>query len=408
MSTKEKSIALAVALLTAGGMALAQSGPVRPSYQFPTSQRSGVGPAAIQLGNSPVYAAPFVSAAFGHDSNLTAANTNEIDSSYELYSAGATVDARDVNSVFQMRLLGSHGRYSDSSADNYTDASALTSYDVAFSPRDFLRLNWDYLRAHDSRGSTDRGLQNQPDKYFLSTPGIMYAYGAPGAQGRMEVFASRAVKRYLNNRETTVGSDRNTKDYGAAFYWRVMPKTSFLVEARGTDMHYLLPDSSLSSTEARYYGGVTWEATAATSGTVKVGRLEKRFDSDRPTFKGSSWEALITWMPRSYSKFDLYSSRQTNESTGLGDFILTEASGVIWTHGWNSVFSTEANARYQRDKYKGFDRNDDITALGLKANYKFRRWLTLGAEYQYTNRDSNQSIYEYDRNLWLISAAMSM
>jgi len=159
---------------------------------------------------------------------------------------------------------------------------------------------------------------------------------------------------------------------------------------------------------SRYLAGVTWDATAATSGTVKAGRLEKRFDSGRPTFKGTSWEGMVTWMPRSYSKFDFYSSRSTNESTGLGNFILTDASGVVWTHGWNSLFSTAANARIQKDKYKGFDREDDITSFGLKANYKFRRWLTLGAEYQYTNRDSNIQINEYDKNLWLISAVLSM
>ena len=405
---KKRFLALAVSLVSVAGAATAQTSPVRPAYSFPSSKGAPSGPAGIQLGNSPVYAAPFVGVAVGNDSNITSASTNEIDSAYQVYSAGVNLDARGNNSVFMMSLLGTHGRYSDSDADNYTDSSARTSYDVAFTPRDYLRLSWDYTRGHDPRGSTDRSAQANPDKYFVSVPGVMYAYGAPTAQGRMEVFASRAVRRYLNNRETTIGSDRNTKDYGAAFYWRVMPKTSILVEARGTDLKYLLEDSELSSSEARYYGGVTWEATAATSGTVKVGRLEKRFDSDRPDFKGFSWEAMVSWLARTYSKFDLYSSRQTIESTGLGNFILSDATGIIWTHSWTSVFSTEANARIQKDKYKGFDRDDDITGYGLKANYKFRRWLTLGAEFQHTTRDSNIGIYEYDKNLWLISAVMSM
>lgn len=408
MKTKNPSLALAVVCLFAG-TAFAQSSPVRPAYQFPSAPEGGKGPAAIQLGNSPVYASPFVGVAVGNDSNVTLARSNELDSAYQVYNGGVNLDARDANSVFNMRLLGTRGEYSDSDADNYTDSSMRTTYDVAFDQRNFLRLGWDHLRSHDPRGSTDRGIQSGPDKYFVNVPNVTYSYGAPGASGRFEVFASRASKRYLNNRATTIGSDRNTRDYGAAFYWRVMPRTQFLIEGRGTDIHYLFSDSTLSGNEGRYYVGATWDATAATSGTVKVGRLEKHFDTEgKPDYTGSSWEALITWAPRSYSKFDLYSSRQPAESTGLGNFILSDASGIVWTHGWNSVFSTEASARYQKDAYKGFDRNDDITGAGLKATYKFRRWLTLGAEYQYTKRDSNQNIYDYDKNLWLISAVMSM
>lgn len=407
MKTNKKSIALAVAIVAACGSAVAQTSPVRPSYAYPAAP-TGQGPAAVQLGSSPVYVSPFVAVAVGNDSNVNLAPSNEIDSAYQVYSGGIRADARDANSVFQMSLLGTHGRYSDSEDDNYTDSSVRASYDLAFSSRSFLRAGWDYMRGHDPRGSTDRGFSTNPDKYFVSTPSLVYSYGAPTAQGRMEVWASRAVKRYLNNRDFTEGSDRNTKDYGGAFFWRVMPKTQFLVEARGTDLKYLMEDSELSGRENRYYVGVTWEATAATSGTIKVGRLEKRFKSELPTFKGGSWEGMISWMPRSYSKFDLYSSRQPIESTGLGSFILSDASGIVWTHGWNSVFSTEANARIQKDKYKGFDRKDDITGFGLKANYKFRRWMTLGAEYQHTERDSDQAGFDYDKNLWLISATLSM
>lgn len=402
------SWAVGLALVTLAGAAMAQVTPVRPAYSFPTAPEGQSGRAAVRIGSSPLYATPFVGISAGHDSNLTSAPSNELDSAFQLYSGGVNLDARDANSVFMLRLLGTHANYSDSDSDNYTDWNSRTTYDIALTPRNFVRLGWDYSHGHDPRGSTDRGFSNSPDRYFLSIPGITYSYGAPSAQGRFEVFASRASKRYLNNRESTIVSDRNTKDFGGAFYWRAMPKTSFLVEARGTDLRYLWDRSDLSGSEARYYAGVTWEATAATSGTIKAGRLEKRFDSDRPNYKGTSWEATVTWQPRSYSKFDLYSSRQPIESTGLGNFILSDASGIVWTHGWSSVFTTEANARIQKDKYKGFDRDDDITGFGLKATYKFRRWLTVGAEYQFTNRDSNIGIYEYDKNLWLVSAMMTL
>ena len=253
-----------------------------------------------------------------------------------------------------MSLLGSVGRYSDSSADNYTDSSALASYDVAFSSRSFLRASWDYIRGHDARGSTDRGLPHQPGQVLRlhARPDVcLRGAGRAGAHGGLRAAAPQGATSTIAR--FTEGSDRNTTDYGGAFYWRVMPKTQLIAEARGTDLDYLLSTSPLSGKETRYYvrrhlGG---------HGSHQRHRQDRPAPRRTsiptcPTSRARAGKAMITWMPRSYSKFDLYSSRQPIESTGWADFILSDASGIVWTHGWNSVFSTEASARYQKDRYQ--------------------------------------------------------
>src|SRR3954471_8271796 len=96
---------------------------------------------------------------------------------------------------------------------------------------------------------------------------------------------------------------------------------------------YKLNTSTQSSTETRYQIGAKWEATAKTSGIVKFGMLEKKFNSSgRTDFSGSSWDAAVRWSPLTYSVWDLYSSKVTNESTGTGDFLLTQTYGVNWNH----------------------------------------------------------------------------
>jgi hypothetical protein len=198
-------------------------------------------------------------------------------------------------------------------------------------------------------------------------------------------------------------------EFGGAFYWRVMPRTYVMMEARETRVRYDLPDSPLSANERRYYAGVTWEATAATTGTVKVGQLKRDFrDPAQTDFSGTSWEAIVNWAPRTYSRFDFYSARQTNESTGLGSFILTSLAGATWTHAWTSYVTTTFDARFQKDDYQGFDRIDKTTILGLKADYRFRRWLTVGAEYTHTSRDSSIGIVEYEKNLFLVTFTATM
>jgi hypothetical protein len=112
----------------------------------------------------------------------------------------------------------------------------------------------------------------------------------------------------------------------------------------------------------------------------------------------------VTWSPRTYSRFDFYSSRQPVESTGLGRFILSQQTGINWTHAWSSVLNTTVGLRHQNDSYQGFNRKDETWGGVAKVVYKFRRWLALGAEYNYTTRDSSQASFGYDRNLWLLTA----
>lgn len=391
---------LLVALVVVAGAATAQ---IRPAYQYPSDTTR---PGPIQFGSSPLSMSPYFGMAVGRDDNLFLSNSNEKASSVLIFSPGFSLDARGSNSVFQMKYQGQIGRYGQSDDDNYVDHTGRATFDLAFDRRSFLRFGLDAIRSHDPRGSTDRPVAGRPDVYRLVTPSVAYAFGAPGAAGRVEVYASNADRRYLNNRLTTEASDREAREVGGAFYWRVAPKTYVLAEARNTDISYRRP-SAANGDEQRYYGGVSWEATAATVGTLKVGRLTRNFDSGGDE-DATSWEGIISWSPRTYSKFDFYTSRQTSESTGLGRYILSSIGGVSWNHAWSSFLSTGVDLRYQKDDYRGFDRKDEITSAGLRAGYKLRRWLTIGAEYNYTNRDSNSPVFEYDKNLYLLTATATM
>lgn len=408
MKTKNMLMCGAALVVLGSGMAQAQMGYVRPAYQYPAGAPAS-GPAGMQLGGTPFYFTPYMGFALGYDDNLFLTNGNEKSSSMLIFSPGFSLDARGSNSVTQIKHQTQIGRYGQSDDDNYVDHTTRAQFDFAFDRRNFLRAGLDYIRSHDPRGSTDRAISPSPDKYRLTSPFVTYAFGAPGAAGRLEAYYSQGDKRYTNNRATTVLSDRETREFGGAFYWRVMPRTYLLAEARATDISYRSPNSRLSAEERRYYGGVTWEATAATTGTLKIGRLERDFDrSTIPDFRGTSWEALVTWSPRTYSKFDFFTARQTNEASGLGNFILTSVSGVSWNHAWSSVLTTGLDFRYQKDEFQGFSRTDDLKILGAKVGYRFRRWLTLGAEYTHTQRDSSRSVFDYDKNLYLLTATASM
>lgn len=405
--TKTARLPALLALALGAALAHAQTGYVRPTYEFPAEPATG--PTGTKLGDTPFFVSPYVGLAAGYDDNLFLSDENKKSSTLYVVSPGLKLDARTGGLVFQAAYDGQIGRYAQSEDDNYLDHKARAQLDVAFDRRNFLRLGLEHVRGHEPRGSTDRPIGNEPDEYRLTTPTILYAFGAPGAPGRIEAFYGEAHRKYENNREFTAGGDRETRELGGAFYWRVLPKTQLLAEVRAADISYRLSDSPFSGDERRYYGGVAWEPTALISTVFKAGRLQRRFDTgERPRFSGTSWEAAVSWLPRTYSRVDFYTARQTNESTGLGNFILTSVGGVAWTHTWSAFITSAVEGRLQRDDYQGFDREDDIALLSLKVGYRMRRWLTLGAEYSHTRRDSNIRSFDYDRNLVLLTATLSL
>lgn len=407
MANRKAAIAAASVALALAGASHAQTTYIRPMYEFP-GEPPLTGPASVQVADSPFFVTPYLGLAYGYDDNLFYSHTNEKSSDFYTITPGFTVDARDANKVLQASYRAQVGRYTSSADDDYVDQTARAQFDAAFDRRNFLRLGFDYVLGHEPRGSTDRPISGRPDRYQQADPYANYAFGTPGAPGRIEAYYRGVERHYLNNREFTSVSDRDLPEFGAAFYWRVMPRTYVLFEGRKTNIDYTNPNPA-SGDERRIYAGVSWEATAATTGTIKVGQLRRRFDGGNvPTFSDTSWEALVSWAPRTYSHFDFYSARQTNESTGLGSFILTSLAGVNWKHGWTSYLTTGLDLRYQRDQYQGFDRTDRTTTIGVRADYKFRRWLTLGAEFSHANRESNTDIYQYDKNVFLVNATLSL
>ena len=396
--------AFAAAAWLLAGFALAQA----PAEE--DASGTSAGPGAVPLG--PLVAYPGVEAKYGHNDNLYSSKINTGSSTTTILSPYVSLEAKTGGHTFTGLFRYDHGEFKNSHADDYNDYLLEGRADLVFSGRAGLGLHAARQYGHDPRGSTDRVGGPTPDEWVNQGVEGVFRYGAPGAQGRIEVNSGYFIREYQNNRTTTVNSDRNTTTLGGTFFWRVAPKTELLANAEHRKIDYdnisTTTQTSQSSTEDRLYAGAKWEATALTSGTVKFGQIKKNFvDPSRSSFSGSSWDAAVAWKPRTYSTVDLATSRQTNESTGLGDTIVTNIYGVTWTHAWNSRFRSQLLANKRHDNFFGGQppatRIDDTKTYGLSLTYQFRRWVRFGAEYTRTERESNNSTFDYQRNLLLFS-----
>ena len=74
------------------------------------------------------------------------------------------------------------------------------------------------------------------------------------------------------------------------------------------------PTSTLDCREYQALAGVAWGATAKTTGEGLVGIRRLDFNTPgRPSVHGFTWDARLTWAPRTYSQLTAYSSRSVSQ-----------------------------------------------------------------------------------------------
>jgi polysaccharide biosynthesis protein VpsM len=367
------------------------------------------GPAGIAIEPFIVY--PGIDFALGRDDNLFSSDINKKSSTLFLTSPWVRVEGKPGPHRFDLIFRSDIGRYKDSSDDNYEDYSLVANGQAVFSARTDLKAHAEYIYGHDPRGSTDRPFATKPDEFVNAGAEATLGFGALGARGRVEASGGIYTRQYQNNSTFTEASDRDTGIFGGTFLWRVAPRSQLLFQAERRHIDYDLPASTLDSDETRYYVGARWDATALTSGTAKFGALRKKFDSDaRQDVSTGSWDVGVRWSPLTYSVFDLNTSRQTNESTGVGDTIVSSNYTVTWTHAWSSRVRSQVFGNWRNDDFRGagVTREDDTGTLGLRLYYQFRRWLRFGTEYTHTDRASTDPAFDYKRNLILFTVGATL
>ncbi|MDX2424169.1 MAG: outer membrane beta-barrel protein, partial [Amphritea sp.] len=356
-----------------------------PALIFSSQGFATIEPAAIDAG--PVSIIPTVNVQTSYDDNIFSSNSSEVDSLITSINPRLEVIAEDGFNAYKVTYSIDHGMYKSSSDDNYTDHNLGLDGHLEFDARNTLDLNTSYTKNHEERGTgiTETGNiganVDAPLEYDTASVSFAYTYGAQDAAGKL-VFAGRyADKEYQNFRSITESRDSETTTFSGTFYYQVQPKTSLLFEVRNQDLNYKNDlTNSLDSETRRYYVGATWEGSAKTTGTIKLGQVEKDFDSSaRDDFSGTSWEVTIDWEPRTYSAFKLSTSQYEKESSGAGDFIDSKTVRLTWNHEWNDQLKTALSSGYTNDDYKGTGggREDDITDASIKLTYDMRRWLSV-------------------------------
>ena len=374
-------------------------------------------PGAIPLG--PMMAYPEIEVGLKRDDNiaLQPTATRQSDTIYTLKPT-VRVEAKQGANLFDFAYRGEYFRYDKQTTDNVENHELAANGNMTFDARNNLKLRLQYMDRFDPRGSLVSVTTPTPNEYHQSMVTGLYTYGAEDAQGKLEFQGGYTSKTYVSNLSSTANLDQNKTDVGGVFLWRVQPKTYATFTLKQSDYHYTTANTNLIDSKDRFFlVGARWDATAATSGRMSFGRQTKSFESGAShSFSGTSWEGGVNWKPVSYSSVDFTTNRNTADSTGLGDFSITQNNQAVWTHAWTSNISSALTAGQATNRFaystvgvSGAERDDKTTTLGLRVNYAIQRWLKAGADWTNTERRSNAVIDAgYKRNVLMFFVAATL
>jgi hypothetical protein len=389
-------------------------------------------PQAVDLG--PVKFVPTLGISQTYDDNIFQQPIGETDAWVSRVKPQLQFIAQKDANVGAVTYMGDYGFFSSGSQDDYDDHTLSGDGYIEANGRNRFTVAASAAKLHDPRGTggsegINAGTRAVPDEYDAMGYSLKYDFGSDEARFGFGLSAGTDDVEYQNNRDETQFRDRNNTSYAAQLSGRLASRTKVFVEFAVTDIGYdvapqlrdgqgniisvvpgvPLVGATLDSEERNISIGAEWEATGKTTGSIKIGRLAKDFDSAvRDDADFINWEASILWTPRTYSYLTFTASKAPQETNGTGAFILMRSYDVNWTHDWSSYWHTDVSVGLGSDTFQNDPREDDRETFAASINYDYDTWMNVGLGYSYNSRNSNNNLFDFNRSQLMLSFDVSL
>jgi len=353
----------------------------------------------IPVGNMKLV--PTVTLSEAHNDNVVLKETNLTSSWVTKINPGFTLNADDGANKYSLGYNLSDSIYHQSHGDDVLNHFFDLSAELGLTRKLLMNFNAHYNLTHDPRGSIVGAAGNVtiPDAYHETMLSGVVDYGV---NSHLIVNGEFINKRYTNNHATTGARDKDTGKVGLEFDYKLTGKTLAILEARYQRFNYLT--APVDSSEQSYFTGLKWDATAKTSGSVRLGYLKKNFTKASLANGGFfSWELSAEWLPMTYSSWTLSGSSKSAESDGTGNYVKNTKVNVLWAHSWSEQLSHSISVGYTKGAYNGIVRNDKTTTVNASVTYQWLRWLAIKPAYDFLNLSSSTANSSYKNNVWSIN-----
>lgn len=364
--------------------------------------------------NSGIVITPTLNSGLAYDDNIFSQPSNKAGSSIFTLAPSVNFLLDDGINQYQFDAAFESGTFIDSSDDNYLSSNLGGS--AHLEPNSSSRIdtsltaNWGV----EPRGTgiTEGAGDNvdEPLAYAEQTLAATYEYGAMSSNARVAFDGKYYNKNYSNFATLTDSRNFDSMFLGSTFFYTTNSGTDAFVELNRDAIRYDVSEAiSRDSNDYHALVGVKWQATALTSGSVKLGYQRKEFTSSaRADFDGISWDAAVNWQPLTYSTVMLTTSRRARDPNVEGDYISESLYGVNWLHQWSDLISTGMGANFTKENYGGVSRKDDTLMLNASIDFSLRRWLDASFYVSVTDKDSTRDNILFDKSLVGLNFTVSM
>lgn len=357
--------------------------------------------------DSGVVITPTVTVGLLNNSNIYHTPSNEKSSAVFTVSPELLAELEDGHNVYSFSALIDSGFYQHDSTDNYVNSrfglGAHQEFGVAH--RLDLTLDADWLSEARGTGLSEGTADTFNDivKYNQQTFMARYEYGAMSSKARIAPFVGFYNKDYTSFEAVSQYRNHDKLTYGITGYYNTQANVIVLAELKQDDYNYNIartPESSLDSRSQYALLGMEWKLSSMTSGHVKIGHQNKKFDSAlREDFSGLNWEAGLTWMPRSYSTFRFTTSRAARDVLVEGDYINDTRYEAHWQHNWRPQITSHVTVGYANQDYHGVYRKDKVKSARLAVDYTINRFGVLSAFVEMRDKSSTRHNLEFDNTV---------
>jgi hypothetical protein len=313
--------------------------------------------------------------------------------------------------------------YSRTPSNDVQDQTATGSFKFNFPGGLNIDLQGEHKLGHDPRGSA---VDN------VATQGLeVNKWTANGFTGQAEYFGAQSSVRlnvqsirwdYLNNNQG-LSRDRLTNNAGLTFTRNVTGKTALLAYA-GAFQSIYDQNKNLDNVIYTISGGGTWNVTDVTSGEIQAGyQLVQfslaqvnqppplnQFSRDKDNYSNFYFMGRLNWQATPLLKITLQPYRTVQQVVTTNSLFYT-VTGVNLTarHELTDNTTLNLNLGLEEDSFQssgsgGSDRIDQLKNVAVGINYRAIKWVGLGIQYIFEDRNSNQSQYTYQANTVMLSA----
>lgn len=356
---------------------------------------------------------PSLSAGTFYDSNVFSSRDNRQSDMAAQLGAGLRAQTLWERHGIDVQAMTQSTLYKDHSGLNQTDASLKGTgrFDIDHSTAILGSFQAAFLHEGVGSLSSPAGAV-QPTPYNLMSGDLTLrrefgrVTGSVGARVDSYAFSSTVAQ----NGTVIDQSARDGQVYTAhgRIDYALSEKTALFtaVEGNSRDLHGTATQS-LSSSGYRTLLGLALELTHLIKGEIGAGYMGQQFDAASiGTIQGPTYRGRLTWSPLRtldlhFNAEQLVTEASDTSSTG----ILANAlqAGLDYEFRPNVVLS--AAATFEKDSFKGQDREDNVYAIDGQIKYALNNVTSLSFLYRYLRRDSNIPDFSYDKHQVGINAA---